>query len=80
MVEVFKTDIISNAEADLVLSQLLITYPHYKINFDLEDSDNILRVEWSCGDIDTAGITGQLNKKGFTAAILPDVPLKNHLK
>lgn len=45
MVEVFKTNVTSSAEARLLLERLTNYYPLSKINFDLEDCDNILRIE-----------------------------------
>ena len=44
-IEVFKTNLTSSKEADKVVKVLLRYYPHSYINFDLEDCDNILRVE-----------------------------------
>jgi len=45
IVEIFRTDIQNDKDADKVISSLLILYPTCKINFDLEDEENILRVE-----------------------------------
>lgn len=45
MIKVFKTDIDSPDHADLVKNSLLIKFPGFRIDFDLEDSDRILRVE-----------------------------------
>ena len=45
MVEVFKTDINNRRIADVLLSELQELYPDSKISFDLEDCDNILRIE-----------------------------------
>ncbi len=45
MVEVFKTNITDRASAALILEGLHNKIPNAKINFDLEDCDNILRVE-----------------------------------
>ena len=45
MIEVFKTNIQNIKEAYFVMSQLLKRFPDYKINFDLEDCDNILRID-----------------------------------
>jgi len=51
MVEVFKTDVQVYKEA-MLLSILSSTFPHCRINFDLEDCDKILRVEGTniCND------------------------------
>lgn len=45
MVEIFKTDIKEVKEADKVCQILMNHFPENEINFDLEDCDNILRVE-----------------------------------
>lgn len=45
IVEIFKTNIQNDKDADKVIRSLLTLYPTCKINFDLEDEENILRVE-----------------------------------
>ncbi|MGO3307473.1 MAG: methyltransferase type 11, partial [Sphingobacterium sp.] len=44
-VEIFKTNVQNDKDADKIITFLLALYPVYKINFDLEDEENILRVE-----------------------------------
>lgn len=44
-VEVFKTDITKKSIAKRLEKLLLDHFPNSKINFDLEDCDNILRIE-----------------------------------
>lgn len=45
-VEIFKTDVRDEKNACKIIKFLLAKYNNvYKINFDLEDEDNILRVE-----------------------------------
>lgn len=69
MVKVFKTDIDSLAHAELVKNRLLVKFPGFRIDFDLEDSDRILRVE---GDYFRAeDISGCLEEHGFTCIDLP---------
>jgi hypothetical protein len=41
MVEVFKTNVSSERHATSLISLLQMAFPHYKINFDLEDCDKI---------------------------------------
>ncbi|GAB3513450.1 hypothetical protein [Emticicia fontis] len=48
MVEVFKTNIQEKKQATLLFEILAKQFPLFKINFDLEDCDRILRVE---GDV-----------------------------
>lgn len=45
MVEVFKTNIVDPVTADHILYQFQKLWPAAKINLDLEDCDNILRIE-----------------------------------
>jgi len=45
MVEVFKTNIEDKTIADQIVEKLQLVLPSAEINFDLDDCDNILRVE-----------------------------------
>lgn len=45
MVEVFKTNVQCLEDARRVLQKLAVHFPEHRINFDLTDCDNILRVE-----------------------------------
>jgi hypothetical protein len=45
MVEVFKTNVQRKAQCKMLLGILTETFPSFKINFDLSDCDNVLRVE-----------------------------------
>lgn len=45
MVEVFRTNIRRKRQAKTVMDILSKQFPLFRINFDLEDCDNILRVE-----------------------------------
>ena len=45
MVEVFKTNVRSVREAKVVTQKLSAAFPEHQINFDLSDSDKILRVQ-----------------------------------
>ncbi len=45
MVEVFKTNVQERKQAALLFEVLVKQFPFFKINFDLEDCDKILRVE-----------------------------------
>ncbi len=45
VVEVFKTNVTDMEVANKIISDLSITLPQSKINFDLTDCDNILRIE-----------------------------------
>ena len=45
MVEIFKTNVEAEQQAQEMLGVLSETFPEFKINFDLYDRDKILRVE-----------------------------------
>ena len=45
IVEVFKTNVQKESETNLIINFIQKLFPNYKINFDLEDCDKILRVE-----------------------------------
>ncbi len=45
MVEVFKTNISKIRQSKLLIKKLLQHFPSSCVNFDLDDCDNILRVE-----------------------------------
>jgi hypothetical protein len=45
MVEVFKTNVSKVREAKMLVGKLEKHFPAFKINFDLDDCDKILRVE-----------------------------------
>lgn len=47
MVEIFKTNIDEQQQAEVLLKLLSETFPDFKINFDLEDCDKVLRIEGS---------------------------------
>ncbi len=68
MVEVFKTNITSSHIADLLTIELQRLFPLSAVNFDLDDCDNILRVE---GDnIRPAHIIAHLQQRGHACEVL----------
>lgn len=68
MVEVFKTNIADNLTAHMITRELSHHYPNGRINFDLDDCDNILRVESE--NIAPEHITNLLTCKGFFCEVL----------
>lgn len=65
IVEIFRTNIQNDKDADKVISSLLTLYPTSKINFDLEDEENILRVEASSFEIETDRIINYMVELGY---------------
>jgi len=45
IVEIFKTNVQKESDRDYVVAVIQNQFPDYKINFDLEDCDKILRIE-----------------------------------
>jgi hypothetical protein len=45
LIEVFKTNIQNKIQSDEIKNEILKFYPNIKIDFDLEDIDNVLRIE-----------------------------------
>jgi hypothetical protein len=68
MVEVFKTDVEQVNVANQIIQKLLEYFPESKINFDLDDCDNILRVEGKIICIER--IIEVMNSNGFHCIIL----------
>ena len=68
MVEVFKTNILKQKEAKLMLTILSKKFPSFKINFDLDDCDKILRVHGE--DICNKKIIALINSNGFQCVAL----------
>lgn len=71
MIEIFRTNVTYSLQAIVIRERILQSYPDYKVNFDLDDCDHILRVEASemINSEDVMMIVGGL---GFEAEILPD--------
>lgn len=69
MVTVFKTDVQSSETASFILNRLISEYPDFRINFDLEDCDNILRVEGQ--NIQINNIISSLQSLGHACEELP---------
>jgi hypothetical protein len=70
MIDVFKTNIQTIDDSKLVLGVLTARFPELNINFDLDDCDNILRVEGK--HLPIYQISRLVNKTGFRCEALPD--------
>lgn len=68
MVEVFKTDVQRPETAQQLSMYILSLFPGNRVNFDLHDCDNILRIE---GDNFSAlQIIAAINARGYQAELL----------
>ena len=70
MVEVFKTNVQQHKQAEQLASVLRSRFDFWKINFDLEDCDKILRVEGKQICVET--IIEILNSHGLQCEVLTD--------
>jgi len=70
MIEVFKTNIETVDESNLVLGILTNNFPELRINFDLDDFDKILRVEGN--NLIIVQIIPIIRENGFYCEVLPD--------
>jgi hypothetical protein len=70
MVEVFKTNVQQHEQAEQLVSVLRGQFDFFKINFDLEDRDKILRVEGKQVCVET--IIEILNTHGLQCEVLTD--------
>ena len=68
MVEVFKTNITQKGDANKIVQHLKEYLPAAKINFDLDDCDNILRIEYSL--VSEVEVTKILTTQGFYCEVL----------
>ena len=69
MVEVFITNVHSKESAADIIADLLVIYPDYRITFDLDDIDKVLRMEGS--DFDCNRVKNLVIKYGFTCIEMP---------
>ncbi|MDB4924569.1 hypothetical protein [Mucilaginibacter sp.] len=68
MVEVFKTNVQKKAQSKMLLCVLSEAFPLFKINFDLEDCDKVLRVD---GDnIEALNVMILVKQHGFKCEVL----------
>jgi hypothetical protein len=68
MVEVFRTNVRHKRQAKRLLGVLSERFPLFRINFDLEDCDKILRVEGEA--ICNEQIAGLVAENGYECDVL----------
>jgi hypothetical protein len=72
MVEVFKTNVSDPNQAIMILEKIHKNFAGYQANFDLEDTDRILRVKSANGVVQSSRLIDLLCDYGFNAEVLPD--------
>ena len=68
VVEIFKTNVQKESDRDYILASIKNQFPDYKINFDLEDCDKILRIEGI--DLQYDNVVDYVNRLGYTCVRL----------
>ena len=63
MVEVFKTNVQKETDTNYIIAIINRQFPDYKVNFDLDDCDRILRVEGV--DLEVNNIIDYMNCLGY---------------
>jgi hypothetical protein len=71
MIEIFKTDI-QDKDAPLLLEVLSSSFPVFKFNFDLNDTDKILRVDTVEGTLEPDVIVKILKTYQYRCQVLED--------
>lgn len=62
MIRAYKTDVQSPQIAADIINELLKEYPDFRVNFDLQDCDHVLRIEGT--EFETEQVTSLVGKFG----------------
>ncbi|QOG02376.1 hypothetical protein [Flavobacterium sp. MDT1-60] len=68
VVEIFKTNVEKESDTNYIIAFIRRQFPTYKVNFDLEDCDKILRIEGV--NLQLNPIIEYVNRLGFICIIL----------
>ena len=68
MIEIFKTNVELEEQADRIMASLVQVFSMLKINFDLDDCDKILRIEGHEFSVDH--IRETIHALGYTCELL----------
>lgn len=71
MVKVYKTNVYESSRAHDILKDIRTLLPGSDPSFDLEDCDNVLRIERTSGKIEEQEIREILSNYGHSLEILP---------
>jgi len=72
MIEIFRTNVCCQDQADHLLRLIHEHMPNHQANFDLNDVDHILRVVCEDGKVLANFIIAILEQSGFECSVLPD--------
>lgn len=70
IVEIFKTDVFRDSDTEQICTSLSQTNPHYRINFDFEDEDNVLRIETNQFAVDISSVIGVMKDMGYACELI----------
>ena len=70
--EVFQTNVTSRRTAAALLRCLRAQFPAWRITFDLDDCDRVLRVTSLAGPLDAPAVATMLQTRGYRCVPLPD--------
>ncbi len=65
MVEVFKTNIQTKSEANIIVGLLQLCFPYLNSNIDLYDCDKVLRVETNNSSINMTELITYIRNLGY---------------
>lgn len=72
MVEIFRTNVANENNAQQIVNAVHSNFQRYKVNFDLEDCDRILRIENTNGRLNITEILQFLKHLGLDAEVMAD--------
>lgn len=72
MIEIFRTNVSSHLQANSILERLQKEFPHYEMNFDLEDCDKILRVDGKKDAVNPQSVMELVKHFKCEIKVLPD--------
>ena len=72
MIEVFRTNVNSLSDSTEIVLAISNANAHHVANFDLQDSDRILRVVSPLNDVDISAIADIVRRHGYSANVLVD--------
>lgn len=72
MVEVFRTNVTDQENAQRLLAYVHATFPGCTASFDLDDCDHVLRVESGTEPVPPDFLIQMFNEQGYAVEILSD--------
>ncbi|MCX2763842.1 hypothetical protein [Aquimarina muelleri] len=72
MIEIYKTNVQKRQQAKQIVKQIKTLFSNYRVNFDLEDCDCILRIDTGVKILDNNTIIKIVRENGFKIETLSD--------